>query len=153
MPRSVPRAMVNTGTPSSLASEAASIGWAPPWGLAPPARSTPSRGASSPARKQPPPQGGGVPALPGPGGGRRPGVAARGRRRGPLDVEGPLDAVAHGRRPLGVQRVDGLVDGVPVGGRPGQGLGGGGERDDPDPELLRELLDEARRGPPGRGRA
>jgi hypothetical protein len=62
--------------------------------------------------------------------------------RRPLDVEGPLDAVAHRRGALGVQRGDRLVDGDPVGGGPGEGLGGAGERHHPDPQLLRQLLHE-----------
>ena len=47
IPRSVPRAMVNTGTPSSLASAAASIGWVRPWVLAPSDSSSTTSGASS----------------------------------------------------------------------------------------------------------
>ena len=53
--------MVNTGTPSSLASEAASIGWVRPWVLAPSDSSSTTSGASFPV----------VPCwAPGPGAGR-----------------------------------------------------------------------------------
>jgi Ca-activated chloride channel family protein len=48
MPWSVPRAMVNTGTPSALASAAASIGWVRPWVLAPSDSSSTTSGASAP---------------------------------------------------------------------------------------------------------
>ena len=48
IPWSVPSAMVNTGTPSALASEAASIGWVRPWVLAPSDSSSTIRGASPP---------------------------------------------------------------------------------------------------------
>ena len=47
IPRSVPSAMVNTGTPSCLASAAASIGWVRPWVLAPSDSSSTTSGASS----------------------------------------------------------------------------------------------------------
>jgi hypothetical protein len=48
IPWSVPRAMVNTGTPSALASVAASIGWVRPWVLAPSESSSTTSGGSWP---------------------------------------------------------------------------------------------------------
>src|ERR671931_340176 len=118
MPSSVPSAMVNTGTPSALASAAASSGCVWPWVLAPSDSSSTTSGGSLPVSFGTVVDGGG--ALP------------------------PRATVGGG--PLGVQRADRVQHRGPVGGGPGEGLGGGGERHDPHAELGGELVDEGGRG-------
>ena len=86
IPCSVPRAMVNTGTPSALASAAASIGWVRPWVLALSDSSSTTTGVSLPPACWPPGVGAGRP-----GRGSRPRTtrAAAASRRGPARSRRP----------------------------------------------------------------
>jgi hypothetical protein len=51
----------------------------------------------------------------------------------PLEVQAAFDGVADGGAALGLQRPQGVVDGLAVGGWRGDELGGGREADQPDP--------------------
>ena len=82
----------------------------------------------------------------------------RPRRRGPRslrsgrfgDVEDLHQGVAHGRSVTGRQPVDGVVQGCPVRGRGDQRDRLRRERDQPDPDVLGQLVDEGARRSAGR---